>query len=430
MKFPAHPITRCRICHHTGLREILSLGNQTVSTFVAPGETAPVAPLTLLLCDPSTSGCGLVQLKHTSPANSLYRHYWYKSGVNASMKSALRDVAQSAVKRHPLQTGEIVLDIGANDGTLLREFRRRDLRKIAVEPAINLTGELSRHADTVINDFYTHRAFIKASKGKKAAIITTVAMFYDLEDPNSFVSDLRKSIARNGLWVNQMASLYDMVKYTMFDNVCHEHIEYYSLAALERLLARHKFMVVDLEINDVNGGSMRVYATPAAYAHTYVTPQSTIRLRHYRALEKTMRLEDPQTYRQFSRRVTRYKHLLHTFIAKAKTKGKTVWGYGASTKGNTLLQYFQFNDRILAAIAERNPLKWGRVTAGTRIPIVSESAMRKAKPTYLLILPWHFRPEFIRREQAYLRGGGTMIFPLPRLSLVTMKHGKLHTTYL
>ena len=147
MKFPAHPITRCRICHHTGLREILSLGNQTVSTFVAPGETAPVAPLTLLLCDPSTSGCGLVQLKHTSPANSLYRHYWYKSGVNASMKSALRDVAQSAVKRHPLQTGEIVLDIGANDGTLLREFRRRDLRKIAVEPAINLTGELSRHAE-------------------------------------------------------------------------------------------------------------------------------------------------------------------------------------------------------------------------------------------------------------------------------------------
>jgi hypothetical protein len=416
----------CRICANSRLTTIFSLGNMAISNFIARPRRVPSYPLTLLFCDPKKNGCGLVQLAPTSiTQDTMYRQYWYASGINQSMREALADIVQSIKKRIPLKKGDVVMDIGANDGTMLG-FYPKSLTRIAFEPATNLIQRTKRHATRVINDYFSHKAFTEVSKDKKAKIITTIAMFYDLEDPNRFVSDLSNSLTQNGVWVNQMASLSDTIHYNMFDNICHEHIEHYSLSALEHLLARHNMRVVDIETNNVNGGSMRVYIMHELAARTSNFAGAKKRIAAYRHQERKQQLENLATYRAFARRIGTIKRTTMRFLSREIKRGKVVYGYGASTKGNTLLQYYNIRKNILRAIAERNPVKWNMVTAGTNIPIVSETEARRAKPDIFVVLPWHFKDEFITRERVYLDNGGSLLFPLPTPVLVTTRAGKIH----
>lgn len=420
-------ITQCRSCGRSALTPIISLGSHALSSFVTRRSKVPVFPLSLVLCDPIQKGCGLVQMAHRSvPSDMLYRAYWYRSGVNQSMSSALSNIVSSSMKRIHINSGDFVVDIGANDGTLLSYYPNY-VRKIAVEPAKNLIHRTRQHADAVINDYFSASSVLSVTKGKKVKIISTIAMFYDLEDPNSFVSDVSTLLTHNGIWVNQMASLAAMIEHTMFDNICHEHLEHFSLAALETLYARHHLSIVDIETNDVNGGSFRVYAMHEKQAPFYRFRGAKTRLGHYRALEKNLKLTKGVTYRTFARKIASTNRKVMSYLRNAKKKGETIYGYGASTKGNTLLQYFGLNTTIITAIAERNPDKWNHYTAGTHIPIVSEEDARIAKPDIFLVLPWHFRKEFLKRETKYLAGGGIFLFPLPNPELVYRLHGKTVT---
>jgi NDP-4-keto-2,6-dideoxyhexose 3-C-methyltransferase len=414
MKSSAKLITNCRSCGAQNLIDIIHLGDQYVSDFVESKALGTKAPLALIMCQ----DCSLVQLKNYGvDPDLLYRNYWYKSGINQTMRDALKAIVQKAEKLVPLKKGDVVLDIGANDGTTLRSYSNPTITKIGFEPARNLVNEAEVGNNVIINNYFNAEEFKKTSK-KKAKIVTSIAMFYDLEDPNTFVDDITKVLDKNGLWIIQLAYEPSMLTLNAFDNICHEHIEYYSMTSLKHLLERHNLEVFDVDLNDVNGGSFRVYVKHKA-SSSFKSKAGKARVQRLLKDEAALEIANPETYTKFAKRVTALKNKTLKFIEKETKKGKKIFAYGASTKGNTLLQYYGLDHSKITAAAERNALKWGLKTVGTLIPIISEDEARKLKPDYLLVLPWHFRPEFIARETEYLKKGGKMIFPLPEFEVVS-----------
>lgn len=410
--------TSCRVCGSEALTEVLSLGNQSISNFIDHEIESPAAPLELVLCDVAQGGCGLLQLRHTADQGFLYRNYWYRSGVNSTMRQALADVTNKAEKIVNLQTGDTVIDIGSNDNTLLHSYRHPGLTKIGFEPATNLMPYAKDPNITVFNDFFAASHFQKQYPNQTAKIITSIAMFYDLEDPNTFVADVANCLSQDGVWIIQMMYLPMMLADNIFDNICHEHLEYYSLQSLEYLLQQKGLKVIDAELNDVNGGSIRTYITHQDNTSLKPLPGATKRLEALRQQETALRLDTLNPYQQFAQRVELVKQQVTEFIRHEVAHGKHVYVYGASTKGNTLLQYFGLDRTVIQAAAERNPDKWGKKTVATFIPIISEEQARAAKPDYFLVLPWHFLNEFIQREQEWLKAGGKFIVPLPQFRVI------------
>lgn len=411
--------TTCRISGEP-LVPLFSLGELYISDFL-PKDAEPRSgkvPLEMCLAPKS----GLVQLAHTAPSDDMYRTYWYRSGTNESMVEELRQIATGVTKAMRVGTGDLWIDIGCNDGTLL-SFVPKDVTRIGYDP--NDYKELSeKHADLIVNDYFNAAAFRKSPyAGRKAKVITSIAMFYDLEDPHSFVQDVYDILDDDGLWVIQMSYLPLMLEQLAFDNICHEHLEYYSLAALKYLLDGHDFEIADCQLNDVNGGSFRVYArkktaTPAAFASAPYRDVARYRVESVLEYEKSLRLSDPETYADFFTKISDLRDQTLAFIKEEKAKGKKIWAYGASTKGNTLLQWWGIDASLIDGIAERSPEKFGLKTVGTNIPIMSEDEMRAAKPDYALVLPWHFIDSFVKREQEFLKGGGAFIVPCPRFEVI------------
>ena len=413
--------TTCRVCGNT-LDEILSLGNQYVSTFPAPDQPdGPKAPLDLVLCQQ----CRLLQLRHTVPGEMMYQEYWYRSGTNQTMRNALADISGAAAKLVHLKEGDSVLDIGCNDGTLLGSYTVPGIYKIGFDPAQNLAVFSREQANKVLVGFFDADRYLADAElsARRPKVVTSIAMFYDLEEPRKFVGDIRRILHPDGVWVVQMSYLPLMLTQNDFGNICHEHLEYYSLQSLEYLLQLHDFSVVDAELNDVNGGSIRVFirnrtADQNAFGDEDYRKQAAERVSRLRESEADLGLDGPTPYLEFAERVQGIKRQVFEFVKNQVKQKKKVFVYGASTKGNTMLQYFGLDHSMIDAAAERNPDKWGRVTVGTHIPIISEAEARAAKPDYFLVLPWHFIEEFKVREQDYLSSSGKFIVPLPQFELI------------
>ena len=397
--------TACRSCASADLVATMDFGNLYVSNFPDIPESAlwPRVPLELLLCH----GCGLVQLRHTTPPEWLYRRYWYKSGVSATMRGALADITAKASQFTDLESGDGVLDIGCNDGTLLRSYSIEGVHRTGFEPAENLVPEASVGTDRIVNDFFSARPVL----GERFKVVTSIAMFYDLEDPNTFVADVASVLAEEGVWIIEMHYLPQVLARNAFDAICHEHLEYYSLNALEPLLERHGLTVADAETNDMNGGSLRVYVVHRDSPAASVTARRA-RVETLRARERALNLRQLGTYSEFYERVRRIGERLCRYIESERDRNNQVSVYGASTKGNTLLQVFGLDRRLIRSAAERNPEKWGKFTVGTWIPIVSEAEAR-AHANDFLVLPWHFLNEIQVRERDFLQRGGKLIVPLP-----------------
>lgn len=413
-------IENCRICESDALEPIVSLGDIAVSDFVdEQNVTAQIAPLDLVLCDSTRGGCGLLQLRHTVSPENMYRTYWYRSGMNATMTRELEAIARTAERIASLVTGDYVIDIGANDGTLLRGYTVHGLQTIGFEPAQNL-GQYNQVGTTeIIQDFFNVQSWRDRHGAEKAKVITAIAMFYDLDDPNAFVGDLASCLDQAGVAIIQMSYLPLMLSQNAFDNICHEHLEYYSLLSLEYLLARHGLEVFDVELNDVNGGSYRAYIRHRGAGVT-APVGADVRVASLRAYEEKLKLETPEGYADFVRRLESLKKKTCEFIRSEVEAEKKVYVYGASTKGNTLLQYYGLDSTLITAAAERNSDKWGKKTVATHIPIISEADARAQKPDYFLVLPWHFLDEFLMREKEYLKGGGAFIVPLPEFRVIRL----------
>ncbi|MBI5299919.1 MAG: class I SAM-dependent methyltransferase [Deltaproteobacteria bacterium] len=410
----------CRSCGSCELKFVVGLGEQFVSTFSEIASTDSLrVPLELVFCDRRAGGCGLVQLKHTVPPDLLYHQYWYRSGINRTMMRALADITEQIESRVSLGPQDLVLDIGCNDGTLLRSYSKPSLLKVGFEPSGNLLSLAKHGTSKIINDFFNLSSFQKDFPGKKAKVITTIAMFYDLENPNRFVSELAQILERGGLWVIQMNYLPLMLMRNAFDNICHEHLEYYSLSSLQTLLERHGLEVFDAELNNVNGGSFRIYAGHRGTIASKMSDKAGQHLQALRKMEQGLQLEEMETYRQFVSRIAVLKNKLLDFVRQERGFGKKIYVYGASTKGNTLLQFYGLDDTLIGKAVDKNTEKWGKKTVGTHIPIISEEQARFEKPDYFLILPWHFLDEFKGREKTYLQAGGKFIVPLPEFQIIT-----------
>jgi len=401
-------IKTCRVCGYPNLDQVLSLGDQFVSDFVTSEGHTPKAPLELVRCQ----SCGLIQLRHTFSRASLYRHYWYKSGISSTMRQALSDLVSRTCEIIKPESNDLVVDIGCNDGTLLRSYNTQGLYLVGFEPAENLVPEARKGTNWVFNDFFSARAFEERFGQRKAKIVTSVAMFYDLEDPNRFVADVARILAPEGVWVIQQNYLATMLEQNGFDNIGHEHLEYYSLGTISRLLEMHKLAVFKVETNDVNGGSFRTFIS---HKGRYDISDSVKEMKKY---EARLALDEHATYERFAANISKIRSELHDFVAGEVERGKTVYVYGASNRGNTILQYCELDHELIRKATDANPEKWGRRTVGTLIPIVSKEEARKDRPNYFLILPHHFLEEIRRDERKYLESGGRFIVPLPKFRVI------------
>jgi len=346
------------------------------------------------------------------PSLLYTENYGYKSGINNTMRNELRSISQKALgKIKNIQRDIVCVDIGANDGTLLRNYPKKVL-KIGVEPIKKLAKECSQYADIVINDFFSYSAYGKFVGRKKASIVTAISCFYDIENPNQFLTDITKILNKDGIFVIQQNYLKFMLELNAFDNIVHEHLEYYSIHSLNNLLAKHNLEIFEIEINNTNGGSFRTYL---AFRNKRKVQKSVYELLEQ---EKRIGLDKKETYKKFAERIKKNKKIFNKFIKERIQANKKIYVYGASTRGNTLLQYYELDNKLITAAIERNPEKWGKKIASTDIPIISEKQARKEKPDYMLVLPWFFKKEFILRERNYLKSGGHFIFPFPKLEIV------------
>jgi len=407
-------ITECRSCGSTNLTNILSLGLQYPSNFIelnSISDKREQIPLELIFCE--KKDCGLLQLKHTASRESLYKEYWFRSGLNEKMVEALKDITKSVEKRISLSENDIVLDIGCNDGTLLRSYKSK-VRLVGFEPASNLVDEAKEGTDLIINNFFSFYEFVQHFPNERIKVITSIAMFYDLEDPNSFVSDIVNCLDQDGIWVIQMAYLIPMLELNAFDNIVHEHLEYWSLKSLKRLLEEHDLEIFDVELNDVYGGSFRIFVKTKK--NDKINIQNSVD--EFLKKEDEFGLEKKETYLNFANRVNSLKNKLNDFIKKEISNGKLIYAYGASTKGNTLLQFYNLNNKLISKAADRDSKKFGKMTVGSNIPVISEEQARDEKPDYFLVLPWHLVDFFKERENEFLNNGGKFIVPLPDFKII------------
>lgn len=422
----------CRVCGSNRLAPLFSLGEQFVSDFVEKDriQDGIKAPVELELC----FDCTLVQLKHTAPQELLYSgHYWYKSGVTETMRKALKDVVRAAVSVVELQPGDVVLDIGSNDGTLLREYRYyRDycsrnvgkLTTVGFEPATNLMEEGAVEVDIFINDFWSAQGFfdvmpdyVRHVERPVAKIVTACGMFYDLEDPNEFIKDVSVVLAPDGIFIAQLMCLKNMLNANDVGNICHEHLEFYSLESLDYLFGKHGMEIIDIETNSVNGASYRLFVRLKGGT---TQPNSGAEIRLEQAHKAEEGLDDPNYYKQVWNEMECNRQQVRNFIRVANDSGKKVWVYGASTKGNTILQYYGLTSKEIQGAAERSPAKYGKYTIGTGIPIHSREHAREQMPDYFLVLPYTFINEFVEMEkdEEWRKRGGKFIVPMPSMRVL------------
>ena len=405
------------------LKELFSLGLLYPSDFLKEGSRPRCEPVELKLM---LDGCNTTRLETTAPNHALWGQYWYRSGINTTMRLALQDIAQSISKVFNLKDGGIWIDIACNDGTLL-SFVPSTMIPVGIDPADDtFKKEAEKHAAIYIQDYFSAEAIKKAHPyyaRRKAKVITAIAMFYDVPNPDTFLSDIDEILDDNGIFVMQLSYTPLMLTQMAFDNIVHEHLYYYSFFNIKKLLEKRGFQIMDCQLNDVNAGSFRLYimkmkADIRNFATQAYRDVCNLRVNSLLEYEKNMCLDDKKTWTDFYDRINKLKEDVVNFIKDEKANGKTIYAYAASTKGNTLLQYFGLDNTLIDAVADRNYTKWGLKTVGTNIPIVSEDEMRKANPDYLLILAWHFVAEFKEREKEYLDNGGKFIIPCPKFEII------------
>jgi hypothetical protein len=405
-------ISSCRLCNSSALTTVFDFGLQALSTrFPGPGDpNAEKVPLELLLC----GDCGLTQLAHNFDLDDLYRKgYGYRSGINETMREHLHGIAHQLEDRTGLRAGDTVLDIASNDGTLLRGFDTNGLQLVGIDPNIVQYREFYPKNTILSPEFFTAEIFKKLSPTKKAKAISSIAVFYDVPNPIKFASDITMILDTEGVWVLEQSYLPLLIEGLSFDSICHEHLGYYCLKQIYAVAESVGLRVFDAEINQMNGGSIRLFLCHKQAKYR----DNGEALSEIDRLEQKMNIESIETFAKFHSRVIDLGHELIAFLTQEKSKGRKIHIYGASTKGNVLLQLFGIDSDLIDAAAERNEWKYGHRTPGTNIPIISEEESRANRPDYYLVLPWHFREEFIAREKEFISMGGKLVFPLPQLEI-------------
>lgn len=404
-------IQNCRICGSADLIPVLSLGEQALTGVFPKTSHAEITkgPLTLVWC----SHCHLLQMKESYSLNEMYgENYGYRSSLNLSMVSHLQQKIRTLEQLVLPVKDDIILDIGSNDATSLKAYTGK-FRKIGIDPTGVKFKDFYTEDMILVSDFFSAANFCKIFPREKAKIVTSIAMFYDLEAPAEFVEDIATILDDDGVWHFEQSYMPSMLRTTSYDTICHEHLEFYSFHVIKYLLETHGLRVIDVQMNAVNGGSFAVTACKRNAKYRSNIPVINWLLRQ----EDDMGLDTPRPYRDFEERVFNHRKNLINLIESLVEDGKTIIGYGASTKGNVLLQFCGFGPQHIKCIAEVNEDKFGSYTPGTNIPILSEDEARAMKPDYFFVLPWHFKYNILQREEKFVRASGKFLFPLPEIEI-------------
>lgn len=405
-------INCCRISGSRNLINVLSLGEQYLTGVFPKNVSDEISkgPLDLVWCPDS----GLLQMKQSYSLEEMYGdNYGYRSGLNSSMVNHLTNKIHTLEKLIPLSEKDIVIDIGSNDATSLKAYSGNFI-KVGIDPTGKKFSEFYTNKITLIPDFFSAGLFKGKFPNKKARIITSIAMFYDLENPIAFIKDIHQILSDDGIWHFEQSYMPSMLRSNSYDTICHEHLEFYSFKIIKKLLELCDMRVIDVQMNAVNGGSFAITACKKNNHFKENNPVIEWMLRQ----EDDMSLDTPKPYRDFEERVFKHRKNLLELIEALISDGKKIIGYGASTKGNVLLQFCGLTSKHIACIAEVNELKFGAYTPGTLIPIISEKEARAMKPDYFLVLPWHFKYSILEREKEFIKQGGKFIFPLPEIEIV------------
>jgi SAM-dependent methyltransferase len=407
-------IKKCRNCSCKKFTDLISLGNLSFSGIFAKKITnnIPKAEISLIICDK----CKLVQLKNKFNKKFLYgKNYGYRTGINKTMTNHVYSIVKKVERLSIIKKKNLVLDIGSNDGTLLN-FYKKDLIRVGIDPIINKYKKFYSSIDYKLADFFSQKSIDKLRLKKKFKIITALSMFYDLDNPNKFLKDIKTNLDNEGILILEHADLMCIIKNNLFDTICHEHVNYYSSKIIINMLRQNGLKLFNMEYNLINGGSCRYYICHED-CNKFSNKKNENKIVKFILRENMFKLEAKTTYINFLNRINVIKNNTISLIKNIINKKKKIHGYGASTKGNILLQYFGINNLHIRYIADRNPKKNNHFTPGTKIKIITEKLSRKFKPDYYFVLPWHFKNEILEREYRIISKGTKFIFPLPRLTI-------------
>jgi len=406
-------IKKCRCCNKKKLIEFINFGNMCLSTEFPIYKTKKQnkIPMKVVFC----KNCKLIQLKHNYELKKLYNdNYGYKSGVNQTMNKHLETITNQVEKIISFKKNDIVLDIASNDGTLLKKYKNKKIIKFGIDPTIKKFRSEYPNNFVTYSGFFSKKAFEKKTK-KKTKAVTSIAVFYDLENPNDFVSDISKILDKNGIWVLEQSYFPKLFFNNAYDSLCHEHLTYFTFYQLNLILKKNSLKVFNVELNDMNGGSIRFFIShiKSKFKENYKN------IEIIKKIEKKYFNNFVQNLTKFKKNIFKSKKELKNFVKKSKREKKKIHLYGASTKGNIILQYCKINRNDISFAADRNIQKWGKETPGSKIPIISEKISRIQNPDYYLVMPWHFKKEILKREKSFLKKGGKLVFPLPKLNIIS-----------
>jgi len=404
-------IKKCRNCNNKSIVNLFSLGKLNFSgKFPKYKEKIPFGNLTLVMC----KSCKLVQLKEIFNMKYLYnKDYGYRTGINNTMCNHVKNVVRKISKNVKLKKDDNVLDIASNDGTLLNNYNNKIITW-GMDPILDKYKNEYKKINHKISNFFEYRTILKINKKVKFKIITALSVFYDLENPNLFLNSIKKILHQEGIFYLEFQDLMLILKKNMFDTICHEHLEYYSVTFMNKILKKHNLRIFDHSYNNINGGSSSYYI-----CHDNAKYKSNRnKLIKILKQEKKIGIEKISTFKKFKKKINILKNNLVLLIDNLSKKNKTIHGYAASTKGNVLLQYYNLNNDKIKFISDRNPRKDGLFTPGTNIKIISEKKSRKLNPDYYLVLAWHFKKEILKREIKIRKKGTKFIFPLPKIEII------------
>ena len=405
-------ITNCRLCYSKKLKEIINFGSICLSSAFPYKKSRydQVTPMIFGKC----KTCGSAQLLHNYNLKDLYNDdYGYRSGINSVMINHLTGITNDIKKIIKFKKGDYILDIASNDATLLNSYKISNVNYVGIDPTIKKYKEFYPKNFKTKSTLFSKNKYLSLSKKKKAKAITSIAMFYDVQNPNKFFKDIKDILRKDGIWVMEMYHLPILLKYNAYDSICHEHITYFSLNQINYLCEKNNLRIFKTSLNSMNCGSIRFFI-----CHKNANFKLQLKsIEKCKKLEKG--LENEKSFYDFKKRIQNLSNNLRFLIKDLKRKNKVIHIYGASTKGNVSIQYSKLTKKEISYAADKNPLKWNRKTPGSNIPIISEKTSRSKKPDYYLVLPWHFKDSFIKREKKFLINGGKLIFHLPKIEILS-----------
>lgn len=408
------PIERCRACNSDNLELVFDLGNQVLTGVFLSKDLDKISsgPVALISCN----DCSLVQMQYSYPLDEMYNDgYGYQSGLTSFMSQHLKGIIAFATDHVNLNKNDHILDIGCNDGTLLNHYPHDQYNLVGIDPVAKKYLDRYPKNSKVVTEFFSKESYFSVAS-EKAKIITSISMFYDLDEPVKFAKAIASVLSDDGVWVFEQSYLPAMLRTNSYDTVCQEHVEYYSLAAIQHILGQAGMTIIDASQNEVNGGSVRLCAVHEnSTLSNNVSPEASWLMKQ----EKNHDIYSNKTWVDFGKNVERHKSDLINLLTELKNAGKTVIGYGASTKGNVILQYCNIGPDLLPFIGDITPSKDGAFTPGSKIPIISMDKAKAMKPDYFLVLPWGFRGDIMLREKETVANGTKFIFPLPFVEIVS-----------